>query len=252
MKDTVYHIPGAPYLALVADLHGDEGQEVIRSLRCHRPSLICIPGDLIRGSCPGKDVSPLVSQPSVLPFLKKCADVAPTFLSMGNHEQGMDTEDLEAIGKTGVTILDQSFTVRDGLVLGGLTSACVLGYRRAKEASDLRYPKLSPDTRLIRVPETDWLESFAASPGYHILLSHHPEYYPSISGFADLILSGHAHGGQWRFFGHGLYAPGQGFWPRYTRGVYEGRMVVSAGISNPEWCPRLFNPTEVVYINEPG
>lgn len=70
-----------------------------------------------------------------------------------------------------------------------------------------------------------------------------------ISSFADLITCGHAHGGQVRLFGHGLFAPGQGFWPHYTKGVYGGKMVISAGCSNTAPVPRLFNPTEIVYIN---
>ncbi len=96
-------------------------------------------------------------------------------------------------------------------------------------------------------PETDWLSSFAAVDGFHILLSHHPEYYPPVPGNVEVVLSGHAHGGQWRIFGHGVWSPGQGFWPKWTKGVY-GRMVVSAGLSNTARIPRFFNPTEVVYV----
>ena len=83
-------------------------------------------------------------------------------------------------------------------------------------------------------------------------MCHHPEYYewyPIIKS-ADLVLSGHAHGGQWRFFGRGVYAPGQGLWPKYTKGVYDGRLVVSAGCSNSTTpVPRLFNPSEVVFVS---
>ena len=73
-------------------------------------------------------------------------------------------------------------------------------------------------------------------------------YYFNLQTGRELVLSGHAHGGQWQFFGHGVWAPGQGWWPRYTKGVYVGRLVVSAGLSNTTWVPRICNPTEVVYI----
>ena len=88
----------------------------------------------------------------------------------------------------------------------------------------------------------------------HILLSHHPEYYSIIPASVDLILSGHAHGGQIRMYNpfkrewFGLWSPGQGWWPKWTRGVYEGRLVVSAGLSNTTWIPRIGNPTEIVYL----
>ena len=64
----------------------------------------------------------------------------------------------------------------------------------------------------------------------------------------DLVVSGHAHGGQWRFFGHGVFAPGQGILPKYTKGFYNGNLLVSAGMTNTAPVPRLFNPTEIVIL----
>ncbi len=66
----------------------------------------------------------------------------------------------------------------------------------------------------------------------------------------QLIFSGHAHGGQWRipFTNKGVYAPGQGLFPEYCQGVYDGRLVVSAGLSNTTWIPRFFNPREIVVV----
>ena len=59
----------------------------------------------------------------------------------------------------------------------------------------------------------------------------------------------HAHGGQIRLFGHGLFAPGQGWWPELTSGVHDGRLVISRGLSNTAaLVPRLFNPTEIVCL----
>jgi hypothetical protein len=64
----------------------------------------------------------------------------------------------------------------------------------------------------------------------------------------DLTVSGHAHGGQWSLFGRGLFAPDQGLFPKYTRGVHEGRLVVSRGLSNSIRLPRIFTPTELLYL----
>lgn len=213
------------------------------------------------GGRPEDDTSPVAFQANVLPFLRSCASIAPTFLSLGNHEWMVDAEDLRLLSSTGVTVLDnewRSITV-DGkeVILAGLTSAYVTDYRRfrSESGSPDRYPRQESISGIggavharDHKPETEWLSSFTAQAGYHILLSHHPEYYPFIPDSVELVLSGHAHGGQWRFFGHGVWSPGQGWWPRYTKGVYENRLVVSAGLSNTTWVPRLFNPTEVVYI----
>ncbi len=140
MVETTYHIPGAPRLALLADLHGRPYDHILLSLRSHRPSLICVVGDILYGSHPEGDESPLVSQTNVLPFLTGCAAVAPTFLSLGNHEWMLDAADLERIATTGVVILDNDYkTINiDGreIVLAGLTSGYVTDYRRFVATQD--------------------------------------------------------------------------------------------------------------------
>lgn len=250
MTETVYTLPGVPKLALLSDLHARPYQHVTDSLRKNRPEMICIAGDCFYGSRPEDDVSPLVSQPNVLPFLEVCAQIAPTYLSLGNHEQWLDDQDLESIRKTGTVILDNEWMERDGFVIGGLTSGYCTDYRRFRAglpAGGERYPEDLCQPEKTHLPDTTWLKDFVAVPGRHLLICHHPEYFPLIPEDI-LVLAGHAHGGQWRLFGHGVFAPGQGFWPKYTKGVYEGRLVVSAGLSNTARIPRFFNPTEVVYL----
>ena len=66
----------------------------------------------------------------------------------------------------------------------------------------------------------------------------------------DLVLSGHAHGGQIRLFGHGLFAPGQGIFPKYTKGLYDGRLIVSTGLKPKEGLiPRINNKRQIVVID---
>jgi predicted MPP superfamily phosphohydrolase len=82
------------------------------------------------------------------------------------------------------------------------------------------------------------------------LLSHHPEYYPKYIKelTIDLTLSGHAHGGQWCFFGRGVYAPGQGILPKYTHGMHDGKFIVSRGLSILNPIPRINNKPEIIVI----
>ena len=264
MVETTYYLPNAPRLALLSDLHGHDPAPVLASVRSHVPSLICVVGDILYGSHPDGDQSPLDTQEHVLPFLSGCASIAPTFLSLGNHEWMLDGQDLAAIADTGVVVLDNRWvdTVVDGktVVIGGLTSGYVTDYRhfRATQDSLERYPRKDTISGLggavtasQHKPETAWLDDFATQPGLKVCMSHHPEYFPLIPRVVDLMLSGHAHGGQWRFFGHGVWSPGQGLWPKWTKGVYEGRLVISAGLSNTASVPRLFNSCEVVYVESP-
>ena len=90
---------------------------------------------------------------------------------------------------------------------------------------------------------------------YTILLSHRPEYWEEYRncGF-DLVLCGHAHGGQWRIPGllNGLFAPDQGLFPEYAGGMYaqDGRMmIVSRGLARESTrIPRIFNRPELVMV----
>lgn len=269
MVETTYHIPNAPQIALLADLHGRPYDHVIASVAAHRPELIAIAGDILYGSHPEDDVSPLTTQENVLPFLQSCAAIAPTFLSLGNHEWMLDGDDIERIRATGVVVLDNDYqTISiDGrkVVVGGLTSSYVTDYRRFlaslddQERASTRYPKKETSEELKglrtaseRLPDTAWLEEFTAdSPdAFHVVISHHPEYFPLVPDSINLVLSGHTHNGQIAYYSfrrhrwQGLWAPGQGWLPKYSKGVYEGkRLVVSAGLANTARVPRICNPT---------
>lgn len=253
MKETVYKIPGLKDLtiALIADFHNTDPTAIISSLSTHHPDLICISGDFLVGYRPKDDGLIVQSQENVVPFFRACAGLEPTYISLGNHEWMISEEDVNLIQSTGAVVLDNEWCMWNGIAVGGLTSAIVSDYQKFRLSSEERYPyrERRPHTSSL-APELDWIDEFEAAPGYKVLLCHHPEYYPRflINKNIDLILSGHAHGGQWRIMGQGLYAPGQGWLPKYTSGVYDGRLIVSRGLSNTAGIPRLFNPTEVVYV----
>ena len=251
MVETVYSIGTPVSIALLPDFHSGRPEPVLESLRLHRPDLIAVPGDFVVGSVPAQGLKMLHSGTS-LDFLRGCAGVAPTFVSLGNHEWMLAPEDISLIEETGCTVLDNSWVEHDSLVIGGLTSGRVSEYRkwRSLQPSFPRYPYNGTPSRSARlVPDTAWLRAYVQTPGYHVLLCHHPEYWRYLKyKNIELILSGHAHGGQWRIRNHGIYAPGQGFWPELTSGVLENRLVISRGLSNSELIPRLNNPTEMVYI----
>ncbi len=143
--DTVYQLDIPVSLALLGDLHGRPYQEVLDSLRNRKPGIIAIAGDILYGAYPSDNISPLMTQPCVLPFLEACCSVAPTFLSFGNHEWMLDGEDIKKIQSTGVEVLDNCWIEHEGLVIGGLTSAYATEYRRYRESHDQaesRYPKM--------------------------------------------------------------------------------------------------------------
>ena len=107
------------------------------------------------------------------------------------------------------------------------------------------------DPSFAEFPESiDELSSF---DGFKILLSHRPEYFDKYADWnVDLVLSGHAHGGQFRLpFIGGLVAPGQGLFPKYDAGSFtedNTTMIVSRGIGGYLFPPRVNNRPEVIII----
>jgi len=248
LKETVCHIPGAPKIAVLGDFHNGDYLSVLASLRRHPIDIICIPGDLIYAGA-STEVFHINEQKNVLPLLRGCMNIAPTFMSLGNHESILTQENIELLCSTGTYILDNEWTSYKNFTIGGLTSHIVLNTR----AYRLAFPDSVCSTKNERnrnwkpilYPDLSWLDRIPS--GYTILLSHHPEYYPFLPKL-NLVLSAHAHGGQWRLFNQGLFAPGQGFFPKYTSGIY-GNMIVTRGLTNTARIPRINNPTEIIYVN---
>ena len=259
LVETFYNIGCPVSIALLADFHNNIPDPVLESLRSHKPKIIAIAGDFIFGDMPKGWRIKIKENFRALKLLQECPDIAPTFVSLGNHEYTLSDEDYEVLRSTKVTLLDNTWTNYHGMVIGGLSSPYCKAYQefRAKQGGTEQYPKPIPHIRTWKVtPSLAWLDEFEKQNGYKILLCHHPEYYPKYlkDRKIDLILSGHCHGGQWRYYSlihhemRGFYAPGQGFFPSLTSGVHDGKLVISRGLSNPTTIPRINNPEEIVYI----
>lgn len=213
-------------LALVADLHNKLPDGLMGVLEERKPDAVLVSGDVVHSA---KEYA------NGLRFLRECSSRFLTCCSLGNHEFKYGADFRADIRKTGAVLLDDRYIQTGGLVIGGITS----GFAGKDQGTCRRTP----------MPRTDWLDGFCRQKGYRILLSHHPEYFRFLKKYdVDLILSGHAHGGQWRFFDVPIFAPGQGIFPRYTSGFYENKMFVSRGISNSAPIPRIGNPTELVFL----
>lgn len=257
---------GAFRAVVLSDLHNRRFDDILEKTRELNPDIILLPGDICEKMLES-DFGSGIESGSVenhvgLHFMKALSLIAPTYYAFGNHEivgckprSRKDRLLMIRIGQLisehcGVRVLDDSYAVfplpSGGRVyIGGLTS----GYMN--ESFE---------------PNLDFLEKFADLPGYKLLISHHPEYFPRYISRKniDISLSGHAHGGQIRLFGRGIFAPGQGVLPKYTsdahtatrklsRGekITEPAMIVSRGLANnaPIYIPRFGNPIEIVVID---
>ena len=204
-------------IAVVSDLHDEEFTDLWPALA--GADCLLVPGDVVNRyrQCSSRGLA----------FLDEAAQRLPTFFSVGNHEMRMRNREamLEALSRSRAKVLFNEYVSFGGLWIGGW-------YRPQRYAMP------------------DMLEEFETLVGCKVLLCHRPEdYMKHLQGRdVDLVVAGHAHGGQIRLGSQGLYAPGQGFFPRYTKGVVGGKMIVSTGASNPVRLPRWGNPCEILRI----
>lgn len=220
-------------VAFVADTHDKPYGKIVEEIRKRKVDLILMTGDIVL-----KHDDKIVRS---FDMLSEFVNLAPTYMSLGNHEGGAVDIVRRECSERGVHLLEEEIAEFEDLYIGGLTSGYIADTTGIKENHWRKTP----------TPDLEWLAKFAAIEGYKILLSHHPEYYEEYIRDlnVDLTLSGHAHGGQWRLFGRGLFAPGQGILPKYTAGIHDGRFIVSRGLANNSLIPRLFNPRELIFIN---
>jgi len=220
---------GSLCFAFLSDLHDCDNRFLIDALEKISPDAVLVGGDFVHST---------EKYERGIQFLTLCAAKYPTFCSIGNHERKTNIDVAFLTAKSGAILLDDRAEYFRGIHIGGLSS----GYKHMEAQGHF---EKTP------APNLEWLESFSNLRGAKILLCHHPEYYPRYirDKNIDLTLSGHAHGGQWRFFGRGIFAPGQGILPKYTSGMHDGKFIVSRGLGNQTPFPRINNEEEIIVIN---
>ena len=117
LVETFYNI-GCPFsIALLADFHNNIPDPVLESLRSHNPEIIAIAGDFIFGDMPKGWRIKIKENFRALKLLEECPDIAPTFVSLGNHEYTLSDEDYEVLRSTKVTLLDNTWTNYHGMII---------------------------------------------------------------------------------------------------------------------------------------
>lgn len=246
------HLPAAfagLRIAHLSDLHnarfGRENRRLLDKLALAQPDLIVLTGDLIDARRTNLD--------RALAFAVRAAGLAPTYYVPGNHEARLPAAQYQRLRQgltaVGVTVLEHE---RVTLTRGG-DRLTLLGL------ADQAFARTQGDHRPAAQLAAEALEALqTAEDGYTILLVHRPESFPVYAALgADLVLSGHTHGGQVRLPGlGGLFAPSQGFFPRYDAGLYrqgQASLVISRGLGNSLAPLRLNNRPEVVVLTlSPG
>lgn len=211
---------------VLSDLHATEyGDELLRMAKELSPDFVLFAGDM---GDRGEAVS--IAKRIYASFGRSF----PCYAVMGNHEfsGGVVGESEHFCMDHGVRVLHGDGKIEHGILVCGLDDEYVgkITWEHQKEMLS-RYRK----------------------DRFSLLVSHRPDYhkYYRESGF-DLVVCGHAHGGQIRIGKiNGLYAPGQGLFPKYAGGMYslgKTKMIVGRGLVQ-NCLPRWGNPPELVLIH---
>jgi uncharacterized protein len=232
----------------IADLHscvfGEDQKPLIDLIKAQKPDIITLVGDIF------DDKEPILGAQL---FLEGIKDIDPVYYVSGNHEFWSKKYDIikKMIEGYGITVLsnERCYVTVNGVDL------CICGI------DDPDAFKYSDDEKLLKFKnEEGILSQFSdlSDDAFNILLTHRPELIDEYRKYGfDMILSGHTHGGQVRIplIMNGLFAPDQGYFPKYGGGEYrfsDMTMIISRGLAFDEKVPRIFNPPEVVVVDIQG
>lgn len=216
----------------LSDLHskqfGKNQKRLVKQVKKLDPDIIAFTGDLV-------DSKAYDEQKSMI-LMEELVQIAPTYYVTGNHESWSGKYPVleEKLRQAGVYVLRNEQTLVN------------------IEGETINLIGLDDPTFLSGEEElAEIVDDLFQEDQFNLLLSHRPELF-SLYEKMDLILTGHAHGGQVRLpFIGGMVAPDQGFLPKYTAGMYKKEdsvMIVNRGLGNSVIPQRIFNRPEIVEV----
>lgn len=226
-------------LAVVTDFHSSvNADDVVAMVASCALDAVLLVGDLFDDDTANRPTERMLS------LMRQLSALYPCYYVSGNHEAW--TGEMDALyqqtGEAGVTVLRMSsgvLTVRgQRIALCGVPDPYEMVFSGAPDTEEQLRQALE---------DVD-------SADFTVLLAHRPELLAKYAQFPlDLVVSGHAHGGQVRIPGvlNGLYAPNQGWFPKLAGGAYtqDGTtLIVSRGLAVRTRLPRIFNRPEVVLV----
>jgi len=237
-------------VVVLADLHnkqyGKDNTLLIEAIKTAKPDMVLVAGDIPTAK-PGKSLD------TALHLMRELAKDYPIYYGNGNHEQRMGlypekygdmaeryAEGLKEIGITPI-INTYEEVVDYGIKIYG-AEIDRFYYKRFKVQS------MASDYMISILGQVD-------KSSYSILLAHNPDYFPQYAAWgADLVLSGHVHGGMVRipFIGKGVASPNIRFFPKYDGGLFEegkSKMLLSRGLGMHTIPIRVFNPGELLVVD---
>ena len=228
-------------IAQISDLHndsfGENNRKLLDLLRETGPDIIVITGDLVDSRRTDMEIG--------LDFARRALGIAPVYYVPGNHESRLTEYEgfKQDLINAGIVVLDN----RKVLLTRESQSFTLMGVNDTHFWDD--WPPVDDDVDIYNAIS----QIQEASDGYTVLLSHRPDLMGAyVQSGVDIVLSGHAHGGQFRIpFVGGLFAPDQGLFPKYDAGRFDHgdtTLIVSRGLGASVIPFRINNRPEIVVV----
>lgn len=233
----------------LTDLHnaqfGEQNSKLVSLVKDQAPDLIVMTGDMLNRDDPN---TVIVEQ-----LIRDLTPIAPVYFGYGNHETSWEAnykKDLhEIFSAAGATVLESEYVdveIKGQLLrIGGYMGYWWQTHMTTKD----------PEQQQM---EQQFFHDFRDTDLQMILLNHIPTSWVDWNYIdrapAGVVFCGHYHGGTIRIplLNRGLFAPYVGWFPPYTKGVYVGKettCILSAGLGNEHFVPRVNNPPEVVVVD---
>lgn len=231
----------------ISDLHckqyGRNNERLINAIKKVNAEACLIAGDMVT-AVPGKSVDVPVK------LVSEIHKYMPVYYSYGNHEYrlkiyenkygNMFQQLVKGLAKSDIKLLDNEKVILDDICVQGLTI-------------EKEYYKRFTNQKLPTEKMKQYLGELD-SDRFNLILAHNPDYFETYKEYgADLILSGHIHGGVARIPGiGGVISPNGKLFPKYSGGVYKednSTLVVNCGLGAHTIPLRFLNPAEIIVIN---
>ena len=247
-SETVAGLQEETKLVCISDLHGkeygDKNEKLVSKIAEQIPDAIFVLGDMINADADESEIEQFIS------LLERLEDIAPVYFSPGNHEMDYmldtGTELMSLVNETGAVALCDEYVETE---IGGNTLRIggSLGHYHRYEWTDEQ--KQSP-------PDYAMEREIGSTEIPALVLLHMPESLVTDCAAeqwsGDVYFSGHTHGGVIRIPGiGGVFAPTQGFFPKYDCGqfcVYGKDIIITSGLAGYSWVPRVFNRPEICVV----
>ena len=238
-------------IAQISDLHskefGKNNNTLYKVIIEQEPDIIVATGDLIDSNM--KRINEIIE------FCSRLNKRVPVYYILGNNEMRCSgvNEIVEKLKQKNINVLENEIAtikIKDNIIN-------ILGLAEKRvDKGEMFYSKINSRYEIENVDSL--FRKLENLIGIKIVLSHYPENYEYVGDYSyskynfDIMFSGHAHGGQFILPGlGGVFAPGQGLFPKYYKGIYgkKNKLVVSRGLGNSGFPLRLFNRPDLVIVD---